>query len=191
MRNWSHIRHVILDRDGVINEESPDGYVLSRKQWKWIPGSIHALSILTDAGIAISVATNQSCIGRGLINESQLTGIHDKMKKEAAKHGAEFAGIYFCPHSPEQDCRCRKPAPGLLETAIKKSGFARAETLFIGDTARDLQAGQAAGITSLLVRTGHGGNTEADLKNSRIKDIEPEAIFVFDDLLSACMAITD
>lgn len=188
--SFGHIRHAILDRDGVINEEAPGGYVLEPGQLIWIPGSIEALSIFAQAGIAISVATNQSCVGRGLIDKPGLACVNEKMEKKAAEHGVAFAGIYFCPHLPEHGCRCRKPAPGLVEEAIRQTGLARSETVFIGDSACDLLAAKAAGIASFLVRTGKGADTETDLKNGLIKEINPKTVYVFDDLLSACMSIT-
>ncbi|MCF8026089.1 MAG: HAD-IIIA family hydrolase [Desulfobacteraceae bacterium] len=185
-----NIRHAILDRDGVINEESPEGYILSPEEWIWIPGAKEALSMLAQAGIAISVATNQSCVGRGLIDEQGLYRINEKMKNQAAEQGVFFAGIYFCPHLPEYGCRCRKPAPGLLEKAIRQTGFERCETVFIGDAARDLLAAKTAGIASFLVRTGKGADTEADLQKGIVKEIDTKSVHVFDDLLSACRAIT-
>ncbi len=188
--NTRRIRHVILDRDGVINEESPSGYILSPKAFIWIPGVRDALSMIAEAGIAISVATNQSCVGRGLIEIKDLDRIHDKMKMEAAEMGVSFAGIFFCPHTPESGCRCRKPAPGLLEAAIRQSGIPRSETIFVGDADRDLQAAAAAGVAAFLVRTGKGADTEKDLKNGIIREIAPENLAVFDDLLSASRALT-
>lgn len=190
MQGGRRIIHVILDRDGVINEEAPGGYVLSPGHWTWLPGSLEALAILVKAGIAISVATNQSCVGRGLIDEDRLQQIHGKMQKEAAGLGVRFAGIHYCPHAPGQGCGCRKPLPGLLEAAVRQSEIPRSRTIFIGDTARDLQAAAAAGVASILVRTGHGPATEADLKKGAITGIAPERIAVFDDLLAASRALT-
>lgn len=185
----NNIRHTILDRDGVINEESPTGYILSPQEFIWIPGAIRALSMLSAAGIEISVATNQSCVGRGLIDEAGLGRIHDKMKKEAAGAGVSFKDIFFCPHTPKDGCGCRKPAPGLLEAAIRKSGFPAPKTVFIGDADRDLQAAAASGISSFLVLTGKGAETEKNLKKGLIRGVDPENVTVFDDLLSACTAI--
>ncbi|MFP4531912.1 MAG: D-glycero-alpha-D-manno-heptose-1,7-bisphosphate 7-phosphatase [Desulfobacterales bacterium] len=185
MQAGQRIIHAILDRDGVINEEAPGGYVLSPEHWTWLPGALEALAILVKAGIEISIATNQSCVGRGLIDEARLQQIHGKMKKEASELGVRFAGIHYCPHAPGQGCSCRKPLPGLLEEAIRKSGIPRSQTIFIGDSAKDLQAAAAAGIDSILVRTGHGPTTEADLKKGAITGIAPERIAVFDDLFTA------
>ncbi len=180
------IRHVILDRDGVLNYEAPGGYVRTPAEWLWLPGAPEALSRLAQSGIKISVATNQSCIGRGIIGISELEQIHAKMKREAAAWGVSFDGVYSCPHAPDEGCRCRKPAPGLIETAVRKSGVPRRHTLFIGDSVRDLQAGQAAGICSWLVRTGKGKNTEAEIKNGKYKGLDAARIRTFDDLGAAC-----
>ena len=183
--------HVILDRDGVLNQEPDEekGYVLSPDNWIWLPGALEGLAMIAGAGVPISIATNQSCIGRGLIDTDQLAQIHTKVKREAAARGVFFAGIHFCPHAPEDDCRCRKPRPGLLEAAMDQSGIPPGKTVFIGDAARDLQAAQAAGVHSWLVRTGRGLQTEADMEKMVIAELDPAKVAVFDDLLAACRAM--
>lgn len=190
LRQLDNIKHAILDRDGVINHESPNGYVLSPGEFIWIPGAITALSMLAGAGIKVSVATNQSCIGRGMIDKAGLDMIHEKMENQASENGGFFSGIHFCPHAPGQGCACRKPAPGLLEAAVEQTGISRRETVFIGDSGRDLQAAEAAGIIPVLVRTGKGAETEKILKKGFMKGVDPESIAVFDDLLSACRVLT-
>ncbi len=184
-----NIRHAILDRDGVINEESPAGYILSPEEFIWVPGAMEGLAILAEAGIAISIATNQSCVGRGLMDKVGLDRIHEKMENEASGKGIFFAGIHFCPHAPDDGCACRKPATGLIEAAITRTRFSRNETIFTGDAERDLQAAAAAGITPFLVRTGKGSQTEENLKKGLIQGVDPENVAVFDDLLSACRAV--
>ena len=183
-------RHVILDRDGVLNEEAPGGYVRSPAEFIWLPGALEALSKLVQSGITLSVATNQSCVGRGIIDLPDLARIHDKMKKEAAAYGVRFSGVYFCPHTPEAGCSCRKPRPALIEAAIRESGITRTKSLMIGDSARDLQAGQAAGIRSWLVRTGRGRETEAEISKGRINGLDAASVCVFDDLAAAGRQIT-
>jgi len=186
MRKFSH---VILDRDGVLNLEAPSGFVETPEQWIWLPGVLNALSALAKAGICLSIATNQSCIGRGIIDTLMLDQIHNKMKQEAAQRGIQFAGIYCCPHAPDFGCYCRKPMPGLLEQAIRESMFPPQKTVFIGDAERDLQSGQSAGITSWLVRTGKGMDTETKLKKKLIKNLDPKKVRVFNNLNAACEAI--
>lgn len=182
-------RHVILDRDGVLNHEAPGGYVLVPGQWRWISGAVDALADMARAGIRLSVATNQSCVGRGLMGIDGLEKIHEKMKHEAGRRGIFFAGIYFCPHSPEHGCACRKPLPGLIEQAVADSPIPLWQTLSIGDSQTDLQAGQAAGIATWLVRTGKGRNTEASIKNGSVEEIDLTGVRVFNDLKNAAAAI--
>jgi len=183
------IRHVILDRDGVLNQEAPGGFVETPDQWIWLPRVLDALWKLSEAGILLSIATNQSCVGRGIIDEMMLDRIHNRMKHDAGQRGILFAGIYYCPHVPEDGCRCRKPLPGLLEMAIRQSGIPRDRTIFIGDAERDLQAGQSAGISSWLMRTGKGVDTETAFKKGHVKELDPGGVLVFDDLHAASIEI--
>lgn len=168
-------RHVIFDRDGVLNAEPRDGgYVLTPAQWRWLPGVPESLAGLSAAGIRISVATNQSCIGRGLVTRDDLDAIHAHMRDDAARAGATIDHVFVCPHAPEQACHCRKPAPGLLLDALAASGIPRRDTVLVGDDLRDLQAASAAGIPAALVRTGKGTRTEAALGRADVP--------VFDDV---------
>jgi len=183
------LRHVILDRDGVLNYEPPGGYVTNPDQWVWIEGVLDALAKMYSAGLRLSVATNQSCVGRGVIDQQTLETIHDRMRRDAGAKGIFFSGIHFCPHTPDQGCSCRKPEPGLIEQAIRQSGISKDQTVFIGDSQSDLQAGRAAGIATWLVRTGKGKNTEAGLKDGMIQGISAENVQVFDDLGRVCAAL--
>ena len=156
------IQHVILDRDGVLNEEPADGrYVSDPDDFRWMPGALDALAALRALGVRITVATNQSGVGRGLMTESALAAVHHKMTSDAARAGGSIDAIFCCPHSPDAACSCRKPAPGLIEAAIRQSGIARTNTLVIGDAARDLEAAHAAGAPAALLRTGKGREHEA------------------------------
>lgn len=181
-------RHVILDRDGVLNIQAPGGYVLKPDQWHWEPGALEGLAEMARAGVKLSVATNQSCVGRGLMDKDDLELIHALMKKQAEKYNIFFSGIYFCPHAPDHGCACRKPLPGLLEQAIAESGIAPAQTLFIGDAKTDLLAAKAAGISAWLVRTGKGMQTEAALKKNK-NDFCLTGPRVFDNLKDAAQPI--
>ncbi len=155
-------KHVILDRDGVLNREAQGaGYVLEPTQFFWLPGALEALAMLRRAGIHLSVATNQSGVGRGLMTLAQLEAVHERMRDEAARHGGALDAVLFCPHAPDDGCVCRKPAPGLIQQALARSGFTAAETLVIGDDTRDLEAATRAGVQAALVRTGKGRKTEA------------------------------
>jgi D-glycero-D-manno-heptose 1,7-bisphosphate phosphatase len=151
---------VILDRDGVLNCEAPaGGYITSPAQWEWLPGAREALALLTAAGVRVSVATNQSAVGRGLMSAGDLEAVHERMTWEAGLRGAKIDGLYVCPHAPGEGCLCRKPAPGLIEQALADSGVPAAETLVVGDALRDLQAAEAAGVPAMLVLTGKGRAT--------------------------------
>ena len=153
----TNVRHIILDRDGVLNEERVDTSPVSRPSgFRWLPGSLEALSDLRAMGLRVSVATNQSGIGRGALSELELSAIHEKMSLEAKDAGGSIDAIFYCPHRPEECCTCRKPAPGLILAAIKQSGIAGTDTLVIGDATRDLQAARSAGTRAVLVRTGKG-----------------------------------
>lgn len=168
-------RHVILDRDGVLNVERSDGgYVEDWSQWQWIPGSLEGLGMLSAAGVHISVATNQAGVGRGLIARGALDAIHACMIAEAAHAGGIIDRVFVCPHLPDSGCDCRKPAPGLLLKAMEAARIPAEATAAVGDDLRDMQAARAAGITPVLVRTGKGRLSEAALAGS--------AITVFNDL---------
>ncbi len=167
-------RLVILDRDGVINEER-ENFVRSEDQWRPLPGSLEAMAKLHRAGIAVAVATNQSGVGRGLMSLDALEAIHDRMRREVHEAGGALEGIFFCPHTPLDRCRCRKPLPGLLEQVEAALGLAVAGEYMVGDSLRDLKAARAAGALPVLVRTGFGRITERELS------IEDE-VAVFDDL---------
>jgi D-sedoheptulose 7-phosphate isomerase len=176
------IKHVILDRDGVLNEVTPGGgYVTSLTQWRWIPGALDGLALLRNAGIRTSIATNQSAVGRGLMTEDQLTQIHAKMRVDATRHGAAIDALMVCPHAPDDHCTCRKPRPGLIEQALARADIETSETLMIGDDETDLEASWAAGISAALVRTGKGRATEKDIRSLNVP--------VFDDMATAARAI--
>ena len=172
---FPHIKHVILDRDGVLNMERIEGgYVADWSQWRWIPGAIEGLKMLSSAGVCISVATNQSGVGRGLVVRANLDAIHARMVKEAALAGGVISHIFVCPHLPSNGCNCRKPASGLLLQAIKTSEVSRQATIAVGDDVRDLDAAWAADVSAALVRTGKGRRTEAIVAD--------RCVPVFDDL---------
>src|SRR6266700_898375 len=134
------IRHVIVDRDGVLNEELDDGaYLGDPDRFHWLPGSLDALADLRTLGVRVSVATNQSGIGRGVISELDLDAVHRKMASDAKIAHASIDAIFYCPHAPNAQCACRKPAPGLIIAAITQSGISAANTLVIGDAPRDVE----------------------------------------------------
>jgi D-glycero-D-manno-heptose 1,7-bisphosphate phosphatase len=176
-------RHLILDRDGVLNYEAPPpGFVLRPEQFRWLPGALDGLAMLHRAGIRLSVATNQSGVGRGLMTLEALQAVHTRMQAEAASAGGPLGAVFCCPHAPDAGCACRKPAPGLIATAITQSGLPAADSLVVGDDERDLDAAMRAGVQAALVRTGKGRETEARLAGR-------SGIVVYDDLRALARAV--
>ena len=149
---------VILDRDGVINEDS-DEYIKSPGEWHPIPGSLAAVARLHRAGWRVVVATNQSGVARGLFDLDTLMRIHEKMYRSVRDAGGQIDAVFFCPHAPADNCRCRKPRPGLLLDIASRLRIDLTGVPLIGDSIRDLQAARAAGARPLLVRTGKGAAT--------------------------------
>ncbi len=141
---------VLLDRDGVINRDSPE-YIKSVSEWQPLPGSLKAIARLSAAGFRVAVVTNQSGVGRGLFSEATLAGIHAAMRAAVAAAGGELAGIYYCPHLPDAGCVCRKPRPGLLLEAVAELGGNIAEVPYVGDKLSDVEAARAAGARPILV----------------------------------------
>jgi D-glycero-D-manno-heptose 1,7-bisphosphate phosphatase len=176
------LRHVILDRDGVLNREADGGgYVREPSEFYWLPSALEGLAMLRRAGLRLTVVTNQSGIGRGLMTLQQLAAVHARMQEDASAHGAALDAVLFCPHAPEEGCSCRKPAPGLIQAAIARSGIAAADSVVVGDDARDLEAAARAGVAAVLIRTGKGRTTEARLGRADVP--------VYDDLLQLARAI--
>ena len=149
---------VILDRDGVINEDS-DNFIKSADEWIPIEGSLEAISRLKKAGFIVAVATNQSGLARKLFDQHALQAMHDKMNGLLAQQGASVDSIVFCPHGPDDNCSCRKPNPGMLLQICKQFDIKPGDTLFVGDTFTDMQAASMAGCRPVLVKTGKGLKT--------------------------------
>lgn len=146
---------IILDRDGVINEDS-DAFIKTPEEWLPIPHSLAAIAQLNRAGHIVTIATNQSGIGRGLYSEEGLAEIHAKMQQALAQEGGHIDGIYYCPHLPDQGCACRKPRPGLLLQIAQDYNYDLSQALLIGDAERDILAAQAVNCPAVLVKTGKG-----------------------------------
>jgi D-glycero-D-manno-heptose 1,7-bisphosphate phosphatase len=146
---------VILDRDGTINEDSPD-FVKSPEEWMPLPGALEAVARLNHAGWHVVVASNQSGLGRGLFDVSTLNAMHAKMHRMLAAVGGRVDAVFYCPHGPDERCRCRKPEPGLFEQIGERYGIDLRGVPTIGDSPRDVLAGVAAGCEPHLVLTGKG-----------------------------------
>lgn len=152
------MRWVILDRDGVINEDS-DAYIKSPEEWVPIEGSLEAIAQLHRAGFHIVVLTNQAGVGRGLFDLPTLERIHDKMHREVEAAGGKIDAVFFCPHGPEDGCACRKPKTGLYEQFGRQFAVDLTGIPAVGDSLRDLQAAQKVGAEPILVETGKGRTT--------------------------------
>jgi D-glycero-D-manno-heptose 1,7-bisphosphate phosphatase len=148
---------IILDRDGVINEDSPE-YIKRPEEWFPILGSLEAMARLTQAGHTIAIATNQSGIGRGYYDLAALAAIHAKMLSALKSHGGQVDCVCFCPHRPEDECQCRKPKPGLFQQIGQLLQADLHQAIAVGDSVRDLQAAHAVGCTLIGVKTGNGAS---------------------------------
>lgn len=152
-------RLVILDRDGVLNAESPD-HIKSLDEWLPLPGSLDAVARLCRARVRVAMATNQSGIARGLFNEEDLRAIHRHINAELARIGGRIDPIMYSPDGPDSASRRRKPGPGMLEEIAIHCGVSLDGVPFVGDSLRDMEAARAAGARPVLVRTGNGRETE-------------------------------
>ncbi|HEC14984.1 MAG TPA: D-glycero-beta-D-manno-heptose 1,7-bisphosphate 7-phosphatase [Sedimenticola sp.] len=172
----------ILDRDGVINEDSDD-FIKSPDEWIPIPGSLEAIARLNHAGYRVVVASNQSGLARGLFDIDGLNAIHQKMFDELAKLGGHIDSVFFCPHGPEDHCDCRKPRPGLLKAIADRLELDLAGIPAIGDSLRDLQAAAGAGAEPMLVLTGKGSKTLSKLEDFGDVPVYPNLAAAVDALL--------
>lgn len=165
---------IILDRDGVINQDSDD-YIKSPEEFIPLPGSLEAIARLHRAGYTIAVATNQSGIARGYFDLDTLNLMHEKLHQLLAACGGQIDGIFYCPHAPDDDCECRKPKPGLLLDIKARFDTVMQDVPAVGDSLRDLQAARSVGARPVLVRTGKGERTIAQAEGL-------EGVAVYDDL---------
>lgn len=156
------VRLVLLDRDGVINVDSPD-YVKSPSEWHPVPGALAAIARLNAAGIHTALCSNQAGIGRGRLSARDLARIHVRFERELLEHNGHLDLWRFCPHSPTDDCGCRKPASGMLADCIAELGITPDACVFIGDSLKDMHAALDTGCLPILVRTGtHAGTIEQE-----------------------------
>ena len=179
---------IILDRDGVINEDS-DNYIRSLADWHPIPGSIEAIAQLSVAGHQIAIATNQSGLGRGYFDLDDLEAIHSQLCDRVEQHGGVIAGIFYCPHRPEENCNCRKPRTGLLKAIEAELQQPVRNAFFVGDSMKDLQAAVASGARPILVTTGKGAKTLAQLNKGEGDLPAPDSVPVMPDLAAAAQYI--
>ncbi|WP_263143655.1 D-glycero-beta-D-manno-heptose 1,7-bisphosphate 7-phosphatase [Pseudomonas sp. RIT-PI-AD] len=164
---------LILDRDGVINQDS-DAYIKTLEEWLPLPGALEAIARLSKAGWTVAVATNQSGLARGYYDLATLEAMHASLRERVAALGGEVGLIVHCPHGPDEGCDCRKPKPGLLVRIAAHYGVPLAGVWYVGDRLGDLQAALAVGCQPVLVRTGKGART--------LESPLPATTLVFDDL---------
>lgn len=165
---------IILDRDGVINEDSRY-YIKSAKEWRAIPGSLQAIARLCQNGYKVVVATNQSGLASGKLSIIDLNEIHRKLLDHLAQYGGTIEAFFFCPHDPKMICDCRKPKPGLLNKISESLRVSLNDVPVVGDKLSDINAALAVGAKPILVRTGQGQST---LDNERL----PDGVSVYDNL---------
>ncbi|HEX8739093.1 MAG TPA: D-glycero-beta-D-manno-heptose 1,7-bisphosphate 7-phosphatase [Casimicrobiaceae bacterium] len=174
-------RLIVLDRDGVINRDS-EQYIKSPDEWHPIPGSLEAIARINHAGFRVVVATNQSGVGRGLLDFATLTAIHERMHRTLAQVGGRIDAVFFCPHAADSRCECRKPKPGMLIEIGRRFDVDMTGVPVIGDSLRDLQAAEAVGALPVLVLTGKGERT---LREGGF----PSQTLIFPDLAFAASAL--
>ena len=177
------VKLIILDRDGVINYDS-DQFIKSPDEWRPIPGSLEAIARLNHAGFRVVVATNQSGLGRGLFDMATLIAINDKMHKALAQLGGRIDAVFYCPHTADSACDCRKPKPGMLIEIGNRFGAELTGVPCVGDSVRDLQAAAAVDAQPILVLSGKGEKTLRDGVFPANTVIFPDLAFVATALLA-------
>ncbi|MBL4774871.1 MAG: D-glycero-beta-D-manno-heptose 1,7-bisphosphate 7-phosphatase [Mariprofundus sp.] len=182
----SRPKAVLLDRDGVINIDSPN-YILSPEQWLPVPGSLKAIARLHAANIPVTIISNQSALARGMMNQDTFNTIHAKMMLAIEQEGGFISHVSYCPHGPDDNCDCRKPKPGMVLETLAALGLSdqAEQTLFVGDSIRDVEAAHAANVPAVLVQSGYGDAAEI-LDKSRL--IQPD-IQVFANLAEVVTTI--
>ena len=172
---------VILDRDGVINFESPN-YIKSIEEWRPLAGSLEAIAQLSSAGYQVFVATNQAGVARGKLSLETLHAIHQRMIVEVENYGGKIDGIQYCPHHPDEQCKCRKPKPGMLFRLARDHKLDLANGYFVGDSMTDLQAAKSAGCKGVLVLSGN---------TPKVHTLIPSYTLVYSDLAAFVNELLD
>ncbi|MCG6910348.1 MAG: D-glycero-beta-D-manno-heptose 1,7-bisphosphate 7-phosphatase [Deltaproteobacteria bacterium] len=159
---------VFLDRDGVINRDSP-AYIKSLAEFEFLPRSLEALCKLTANGFKIILITNQSAIHRGMLPMETLENMHAAMMDEIQANDGKIDDIFFCPHTPQEGCACRKPKPGMIHRARDKHNIDLSAACMVGDSAKDIVCARRAGVgCSILVKTGDFARAQQELNNQKI-----------------------
>jgi D-glycero-D-manno-heptose 1,7-bisphosphate phosphatase len=147
-------RYVVLDRDGTLNVEK--NYLSDPQELELLPGVTEGLKLLQSHGFGLVVVSNQSGVGRGLFDRDTVERINLRLKELLQREGVTLESIYYCPHSPEQNCACRKPSPAMIEQAAKDLHFDPQQSFVVGDKCSDVEMGQRVNAVTVLVRTGYG-----------------------------------
>jgi D-glycero-D-manno-heptose 1,7-bisphosphate phosphatase len=161
---------VILGRDGILNEYR-EGHVTAPEEWQPVPGALDAVARINHAGWHTVVATNQSGVGRGMIDMSAVNTVHAHMHQMLQAQGGRIDAVFFCPHTPEDDCDCRKPRPGLMLDIGRRYGVDLSHVPMVGDTARDLIAAQAAGCEPHLVLSGRAAGLSPEQVEALLQQV--------------------
>jgi len=166
---------VLLDRDGtiIVNKH----YLSDPDKIEFLPGALEGLKLLSEAGIRLVIVSNQSGVGRGYFTEKEVNRVNERLVNLLKNEEIDILNVLYCPHSPENNCECRKPKPGMILRALNDSDISKDNAIIIGDSRADIEAGKKAGIDSILVRTGYGKEVE--------KELGSERLFVADNLLEA------
>lgn len=172
-------RLALIDRDGTINVNKH--YLSDPAQLELIPRAAEALRLLRELGLRLVIITNQSAIGRGFFDEARLSEIHRKLDEMLALENAKTDAFYFCPHTPDDKCACRKPLPQMANQAAADFDAELTQAFVIGDNECDIELGKNTGATTILVRTGHGLRTE------QAGNVTPD--YTADDLYDAAKII--
>jgi len=177
---------VFLDRDGTINRADPGEYITKWMNFEFLPGALEGISLLASLPIMIFVVTNQSAIYRDLMTHGDLEHIHGMMEFEIVSAGGRIDSIKYCPHTPRDKCACRKPSSLLYEELAREYSIDLSKSYNIGDHTRDMEAGQKANMINILVRTGHGITSEAELATQNVR-----VDFIVDNLKMAADTIAN
>ena len=170
-------RAIFLDRDGTINRDVHHCHEVG--QFELLPTVPEAINLLNHHGFKVIVITNQSAIARGYLTHNGLTKIHDRMLEILAKSGAIINGIYYCPHHPDDKCKCRKPATDLFEQAVKEHDINIQGSYMVGDMATDIKAGINAGCRTVLIANG----STTSVENLQYMNVKPD--FIVENLMEA------
>ena len=177
---------VILDRNGTLNEHRED-FVKSDIEWMPLPGALEAVARLNHAGWHVVIASNQSGLGRGLFDVASLNAMHAKMHKMLAAVGGRVEAVFYCPHSPDEGCECRKPKPGMLLEGARKFAVDTKRSFMVGDRWRDIEAGQHAGCRTIFIDGGYEDKEPARPADARVHSLRQAVDWILEECRKGVM----